>query len=323
MLAKSAKLTINALQLSLALLLIAGAVICIYTPHLYIFKQGASYASQLMFGYLGLGLLFFMLRQDRLMFTSFICCFLLCVFLKQSFSPILKNPEQTEEPKIKISHFNLANADDPLDTVLASMLRTEADLLSVQDVKITEDSVLRHHLQQTYPHSMIIPGLGVYGMAVFSKSPIDNKDTLWFENAPMLAGSISVGENSAVHFVSAYMAPPLSITYYEKMQDQLNIIREKCLQIDEPLLIFGDYNVVSWSDELQNFRAATSLHDSRRGIMPTSPHGMLNFLEVPFDHIFYSGHFACIGFETLSSANSRHLGIQGVYQFELPNELEL
>jgi len=323
MLTKHIELTWRTLQFVLPLLLLAGAVLCIFPPHLFLLKWGATYATQIMFGYLALGILFFLLGQDRLMFTSFICCFALCVFLKESFSPILKNPEQTDEPKVKISHFNLANADENLDTTIAAMLRSDADLLSIQEVQYMQDSFLLQSLRETYPHSIVIPSLGLYGIAIFSKTPINHKDTIWYDNAPMLSGSIPIGERGEVHFISAYMAPPLSLTYYEKMQEQLDIIQQKCLQIDKPLLIFGDYNVVSWSDELKNFRAEAHLHDSRRGVMPTSPHGMLNFFEVPFDHIFYSGHFACLAFETLSSETSRHLGIQGVYQFELPTELEL
>lgn len=320
MLTKAVHATQKVASFSFALLIPLGVVICIYTPNYFLFKWGVSYATQIMIGYFVLGLVFFLLKKERLMFTSFICCAILCLYLKESFNPILKNPEKTDEPIIKVAHFNLGNGDENPDTTIAAMLRTNADLLSIQEVTPDWWFSWDAQFQEKYPYSIVLPRLDLYGIAIYSKQPISNMDTLMYGDVPNVVGSIPVENKGDVFFISSHIAPSLSLTFFEKMQEQLEIIHNKCLQINAPILTFGDYNAVPWSDEIRNFKENTKLHDSRRGVMPTFPHGNINFLEVPLDHIFYSGHFSCIDFETISSNTSKHLGIQGMYQFVSPPE---
>ena len=177
--------------------------------------------------------------------------------------------------------------------------------------------VLKTELIEKYP--FCTPRLGFDpGLAVFSKYPILHQDTFMSDGLPNVIGSfLAEGKGEELYFVSSCTLPPFYTSDYERLQKQLNQVAEKTKALNAPIITMGDYNLVQWSNEIQNFRAAAQLKDSRRGVItPSSPTDLLSAIfNYPHDHIFFSKHFKCISFQNLSSPSSNHIGIQGAFQF--------
>jgi len=53
-------------QIAISVLIVLGALICIFTPNYFLFKMGARFAVHIMIGYLLLAIVFLILRQTRL-----------------------------------------------------------------------------------------------------------------------------------------------------------------------------------------------------------------------------------------------------------------
>ncbi len=68
-------------QITLSVLMISVAALCLYTPDIFIVKRGADFTVQIMFGFLWLGMLFLLLDKSKLMFTSLASCGVLCLYL--------------------------------------------------------------------------------------------------------------------------------------------------------------------------------------------------------------------------------------------------
>jgi len=278
----------------------------------------AEYAIQIMFGYLALGLLFLILKQPRLMFTSFIACSILAIHLKLNTNPDLKKPQPTENQTIiDIALVNISNMNEDPDGAIQAMLTSEACILSIPDIDPMVYEFLRDTLAGKFPYCTQRIGFDP-GIAVFSKFEINNQDTFFVEDLPNIVGSIKPeGQDQELFFISSTTLPPFYTKDYDRLKKQLNRIAEKAMAINAPILTLADYNLVQWSDEIHDFRNKAGLKDSRRGFSPATAGDNVfgSFFESPRDHIFFSNHFKCIGFENLQSSSAQHLGIKGSFQF--------
>ncbi len=307
-------LQLRVYELAISLLCIVFTMLCIYTPEYLPIRWGANYAPQLMLGSFAIGLILFALNRPKPSFVSFACAAALCIFLKDASHKEIKHALQTNKPSISIAHFNLANSESDYDIMLEAVLKTNADLLSFQELTLDWEDALTNELTKAYPYQILIPDLGLDGLAVYSKYPIEDYHVFDYDNAPNIIGKILLPSNDYFYFIDAHTPPALDQNSFAKMKAHLKRIEQECQMIDAPLIVFGDYHSVSWSQEMKTFKANTLLNDSRRVFTPSFPKGNIDFLEVPIDHIFYSDHFKCTQFTTLNGKTTPHLGIVGRYE---------
>jgi hypothetical protein len=305
-------------QYFLMISLVAGALLCIFPPQTFFFRSMAEFAVQILFGYLGLGLLFLVLNQPKLMFTSFIACSTLAIHIKLNTNTDLKKPLPTENQTIiEIALINVSNINEDPDGAIQAMLTSKACILSISDIDPMVYEFLRDTLAKKFPYCTNRIGFDP-GIAVFSKFEINNQDTFFVESLPNIMGSIKPdGQDQELFFISSTTLPPFYTKDYDRLKKQLNRIAEKVSAINAPILTLADYNLVQWSHEIHDFRNKAGLKDSRRGFYPPAAGNNVfgSFFESPRDHIFFSEHFKCIGFENLESSSSQYLGIKGSFQF--------
>jgi len=311
-----------AFQFLVAATIVLGTVLAVFPPEGAFFRWWEEHTQAVMLGFLALGLAFFMFNFKKLMIVSFSACAALCLLLDARVEAPLKNAEQTGEQLVTIGQFSLGHVDhDQLDEELATLLNTQADVISVQ--KIPQH--LLAHVREVftccgYPyfeHAMdTVRNLAV---SVFSRHSFEYIRHIEVPNAPSIAGRIKLprlnDEEREFYFFNSCINS-MDESDYAESKENLQLFSVELNRIQAPLFVFGDYHMVSWSRDLQAFREFSNLKDSRRGIMPTSPHGYISIFDRPYDHIFYSDHFECINFETISSASTVHLGIVGTYQFQ-------
>ncbi len=308
-------LTHRFVQLVLTSLIVLGTFICVFTPNFFLFKMGARFAVQIMVIYLLLGFAFLMLRQSKLMFTSFACCACLCLFLKYASDGQLILPRKTEEQTLDVAHFNVSASTRDFKQTIDEILAINADIISLQEVTPDWDAELKAALQGKYPYSKTVVRLDPFGLAIYSRYPLISTDTFMFEDIPNIVGTIQFNENEQeVCFIASHALPVFYTNDYERQRNHLMTIARYTNNTNCPVITVGDYNAVPWSYEIQDFKAAAKLNDSRRGFMPSS-NGTFSLFQIPSDHIFYSSHLECIGFQDINSPHSGHFGIKGSYQF--------
>lgn len=298
------------------LLLIVGAVMCVYTPDNFRWKWWASYASQITIAYWLLGLLFLSLKNSRLTMVSFVCCAFLCIYLKSTTNPALQSPAKTGEPTFTVAQFNLSAFTGDYTSFLKILRNTNADIISVQEITPDWNRVFDDSLGVTYPHQCDYQSLDIYSLKVMSKYSFAVCDTLFCGNVPSLVLGFKEKLNKkSVYIFSTYIAPPIYASAFRQMQRQFDTIAFEIKKINAPTITVGDYNTHASSSEIQIFRQSAHLNDSRRGYSPSQSDGHISLLDVPTDHIFYSNDFNCIDFQTISGFHSERLGILGRYQF--------
>jgi len=310
-------------------LLVLGAGICLLPGYLPFLKWGTNFAVQIMLTYLLLGIIFLVIKKYRLVFLCFGCCAVLSLYLKFSSQTGHKRklsalfsaqkPPAGKSISLKVALFNTANADREANRTIAILKGAGADLLTMQEVTPPWAALLSDSLKDIYPFRQIMVDMGMQGMAIFSKKEILSVDTFYYQNLPNLVLGIALDEGcEKLFFVSSHMYPVLDQSSYRGFKGHLRTIENHLSKIDDPVIVLGEYNAVSWSNEIQEFRKKTKLQDSRRGFMPSFSDGSVSFTDIPLDHIFFSHHFQCKNFVTLRSKSSNHLGIMGSYQIKIP-----
>ena len=299
----------NITQSIIMILLVIIALIPIISPNWSFLQNSVDFSVQLMLGYLLLGLGFLTIGKKKLLFTSFACCGALCLFLKQSSNTNLKFPEQTKSEKITIAHFNTSSAPSGYRSLLEAVLKSEADIISFQEVTPDWDIYLKNNLADLYPFNESNVRIDPYGMAIFSKMPINNYDTFHYEEIPHQIINVPLSDDQNVNIISAHVLPPLGKRLNDRAKMHLYEIASKITLEEEPSIVLGDFNLVYWSNEIRDFRSQARLDNSRRDVSQ-------NLLKIPYDHIFFSDKLECTGFEEISDTVSNHIGIIGTYQFK-------
>jgi endonuclease/exonuclease/phosphatase (EEP) superfamily protein YafD len=308
-------LTYRYIQLALTSLIVLGTFICVFTPNYFLFKMGARFAVQIMLGYLVLGFVFLIFRQHKLMFTSFACCAGLCLFLKYASDGQLSPPLKTDQQTLNVAHFNVSASIIDYKQTIDEILAVDADVITLQEITPDWDAELKESLQDEYPYSKTIVRLDPFGLAIYSRFPLLSADTFMFENTPNIVGTVQLeGKGQEICFIVSHALPVFYTKDYERQRKHLMAIAKYSSSTDCPIITIGDYNAVPWSYEIQDFKAAAKLNDSRRGFMPAS-NGSFSLFQIPSDHIFYSDQLECTEFQEINSPSSGHLGIKGSYQF--------
>ena len=312
-------------HIAVAAAILIGVVLCVFPQLIPSLAWFSNYAIQLMLFYLFAGLVMLFLKRPSLTFAFFGGCALLCFFLKYSVKSngierwrqnvILQQlPDDPENPdfiKLNIAHVNLTNANERSEIVSASKA-AQTDLFSVHEVTPDWNRWLRDSLSEIYPFSHTLVDIGIYGMAVYSKYEIVEIDTFYYEEIPNLTG-LFAKDGEMIRFISVHTLPALNSFSKRRLLEHMEVIGNFVNNTDEPILIFGDFNSVSWSEQIQHFLDKTKMMESRSGFMPFSTDGTFSFWDIPLDHIFFSKHWKCANFERLPGHLGQHLGISGEY----------
>lgn len=298
-------------------LILTGALLCIFTPDHYYFKFLSTYAVQVMFGYLFLGLIFLLAKQPRLTFASFLACGLIAGYLKLSTNSDLKSPEVTQNAAlIKVAHIDISSITDDPEGIVESIIQSDASIISIPNLDPYVYGFLEESLKNAFPFNTGLIGVEPR-LAVFSRYAIEKQDTFFVDNLPNISGCIKTeGTGKEWYFVTSNTLPPFYSKEYQRLQNQLEEVAIRAKKIEAPIITIADYNLVPWQVEILDFRERIQLEDSRRGFSPASSTSFLGGLfGLPHEHIFHTNHFKCIQFNNLKFGEN-HLGISGTFQFK-------
>ncbi len=301
------------INLTLNTLIVLGALCVMFTPNYLFFKIGSNFAVHIMLGYLLLGLVFLILRQPKLTFTSFLCCAGLCLFLKFYSNWDWTLPQATDEsqPTVRVAHFNIANSVESYEATMRSILEVDADVLSFQEVTPDWDASFRKWLNEKYPHSTSVVRFDPYGLAIYSKRPILSTDTFYYNDIPNLDVVLQGPKKQELfRVISSYATPPLYNQALAHLKTHMSIIANKVNQSDVPVFTVGDYNAPPWWEEIRLLLKWGALSDSRS----CAPQGLEQLLQHPVDYILHTDHYKCLSFGPTANSLYGHLGIQAVFQ---------
>ncbi len=297
--------------------LVALSTLLIMHPsHWYLPDLAQSFAPQFMLGFIGLGIVLYWWRKDKLAITLLLAGLSLFVFLRP-YLHLGKQEKGGSEIDLKVAHFNIFTINTFYQETIDKALATQADLLSFQEVTAGWARHLENELCEKYPYYSIIPSDdSSFGIAIFSRHPLRNLKTIYWEAVPNIAGDIELPDSS-IHFLASHTPSPITSQRYKTRAKHIQHIADYLKNFDKPVLAIGDYNVVPWNPSITALKKEANLTDSRIGITATNP-SFLRAIGIPIDYIFHSPELKCVDFRAIRATGSDHLGIVGTYQIAKP-----
>lgn len=158
-----------------------------------------------------------------------------------------------------------------------------------------------------YPHRLVIAREDLFGIAILSRLPLAELETIDLEGAPAAAARVLLGDGRDLRLVGVHLRPPTSPRLAAERNRQLSRLVPFVDAGAGPVVVAGDFNATPYSPHLDDWLETTRLEDPRRGrgIGITWPTG-LPLLGIPIDHCLVSEHFIVADYRQGPAFGSDH-----------------
>lgn len=237
----------------------------------------------------------------------------------------------------KISNLqSLISSSQPLRLFMSNVYSFRPNLNSVLDLADESDAdiivllemIPLHYnevqaLRQTHPYFFHEPR--ITGQAIFSRVPFRSVKLQPFAGERIDVVVAVDGERPFI-LIATHLKPTVSAIKAAQRNAHFVDMARYVNQLDEPVVVAGDFNSSPWSVYFQEFVWETGLQDGRlgNGILPTwpAPRFALNQFPhlapalTPLDHVLYSNHILLHTFERARYVGSDHYPL--LVEFSLP-----
>ncbi|MDP1560364.1 MAG: endonuclease/exonuclease/phosphatase family protein [Pirellulaceae bacterium] len=186
---------------------------------------------------------------------------------------------------------------------------TDADLIVLCECTYRWFQALKPALADTHPFNstQLFPTLS--GTRIFSRQPLraatDLPDFRLIPDSEKVMAVSTLWQGQTIVVMGVHPDSPTSQERFKSRNNMLNLIAAVGTQVNEPLIIAGDFNCTSGSPF---FLRAAGLQDSRRGFgwQGSWPTYAPEFLRIPIDHVFVNEHWQVKHREIGPSLGSDH-----------------
>ncbi len=167
-------------------------------------------------------------------------------------------------------------------------------------------------LHSAYPHKILFPTANTYGMALYSKLPLTDIQTLIFnhDSVPSFLCTVTLPDNRKFRLLTVHPVAPKASEHPDNENNKeigLLVAGKTIKQSSLPAIVAGDFNDVGWSPNVSSFTLLSGLKDVRygRGIYNTfNAHNL--FMRWPLDYVYASTQFKVVDIERLPKFGSDH-----------------
>ena len=169
-------------------------------------------------------------------------------------------------------------------------------------------------LEEEFPYTIKKPLDNLYGMLLFSRLQLEDPKIhfLFEKDIPSFEAWVRLNRADSFKIFCLHPKPPFPTesTTSTNRDAELLMVGKKVVKMKDPVLIFGDFNDVAWSNTTRLFQKISKLLDPRigRGFYNTF-HARYPMFRWSLDHVFHSSHFQLIKLKRLSDVGSDHFPI--------------
>lgn len=167
-------------------------------------------------------------------------------------------------------------------------------------------------LETDYPHKILLPLPNTYGMALYSKLPLNNIQKLYFnhDSVPSLLSTVNLSNGHSFDLLTIHPVAPKASEHPDNKNDtEIGLIAaaKTIKKSTRPAIVAGDFNDVGWSPNTTLFEEISGLEDVRygRGLYNTFSANNF-FMRWPLDYVFTSPEFRVVEVERLPKFGSDH-----------------
>lgn len=234
------------------------------------------------------------------------------------FTPLAKKTMKSTKvksasPDIRLLIYNVLQDNERYGDFLDLVKRVEPDMVMMVETnhKWKEKTEL---LELKYPYQLLKPLENTYGMLLYSKFPLEDKEVRYLikDEIPSFKTKVKLENGKQFIFFGLHPEPPSPTeNEYSTARDrELMKIANECKDLSTPIIVAGDLNDVAWSYTTTTFVNESGLLDPRKGRgFFSSFHTRSIFMRWPLDHIFCSSHFRLVRMKLMSDIGSDHFPV--------------
>ena len=209
---------------------------------------------------------------------------------------------------IKLVHSNVQSQNSNYQSLQELIKKESPGIFVAQEVNKRWLSQLKP-IEDVLPYTKIRTREDNFGIALFSKYPLDSAEFIYYGGAtvPSIKVSFTVAERQ-VTLITTHPLPPINRAYFDSRNAQLSAISLETKTVQTPLVLIGDFNVTMWSKYYDVLEADGKLVNTRKGlgIQPSWPTS-LSPLMIPIDHCLISEDFDVLESSVGPNVGSDHL----------------
>lgn len=221
----------------------------------------------------------------------------------------------SEEDSVGILLANVLISNNENQKFLKVIEENDPDIIIAMEVNkkwLDDISTLKNR----YPFSVEQPNEVAYGMAVYSKLPLENTEIKYLKhkNVPSIHAQVQL--KSGKQFM-LYAVHPVAPMPSDKYPDNVGEAEKELLRVGKlvsenqfPSIVAGDFNDVSWSNTSRLFEENGKLNNVRigRGLYNTFDANSA-ILRWPLDHYYVTKEFQLAELKRLDKIGSDHFPI--------------
>ena len=242
-----------------------------------------------------------------------ICAFCLAINLAEIlpwYLPVPNNHlEISGKPlRVLVSNVYYKNQDYPR---LISLLRQEQPDLAIFLEINDKWSVSLDQLKDLMPYSLSLLKSQKFGLALYSKLPLENAvyQDFGLKGRPSIVANVTVGSEK-VTIIGTHILAPMNFAYIQQRNKQLAAMSRYLGEITTPKIVFGDLNITMWSHYYKEFVKTAGMRNARAGfgVQPTW-YKKLPIFYIPIDHCLVSPDIQVRNSRVGEKVGSDHLPI--------------
>lgn len=165
-----------------------------------------------------------------------------------------KSMPTRQSETLTIVSSNLLGSNNNIDGIEAALRATQADVIAIQELNVSQAEMLQTHLVNDYPYQYLDPQPGVRGMGIISRIPITPQPVPWPDESwvgkPQIV-EFKVAE-TAVQLINFHAIPPIGAPLPDPWaiqirERQARLMADYARTIGKPVLLAGDLNATDQS----------------------------------------------------------------------------
>ncbi len=216
--------------------------------------------------------------------------------------------EKTHESDLRLLHANVLSKNDDYGRLLELVEKEAPDIVLLQEFSPGWQDATKP-LQQVFPFSYTLPREGNFGIALFSRLPLESVRHVASPplGYPTIVATLVLAE-SKLTIISTHPTIPVTPSLYESRNEQLESVTKLVQESQGAVILIGDFNASLWGRSYSVLEENSGLRNTRQGfgILPTWPTYM-PIAMIPIDHALVSDGLEVVELRTGPRIGSDHL----------------
>jgi endonuclease/exonuclease/phosphatase (EEP) superfamily protein YafD len=213
------------------------------------------------------------------------------------------------ESELNVLNINVKSDNARHAEIIDSILAAGPDLVTILELTHELDAALLT-IADDYPYRYTLPGVGNFGIGVLSRYPLIDPRSFTLLDTPGIDSLIELPGRS-LRLLAVHLMPPMGSELATERNRQLTELATLAGEIDEPLLVCGDFNLSPYSPFFSAFTEDARLLDTRLGKgLDFSWPAFMPLLGIPIDHCLVRSPLAAASVTRLEPVGSDHYPVQ-------------